>query len=280
MSDPVPLWFETCIQALSDPSNQRVWSVIVSLFGDMAQNPGAQLSGGALGRIIQPMGIRPEAIRVALHRLRKDGWIESARSGRTSVHYLTDFGRARSAEVSPRIYAAHIDIPDEWHLMIADDTGGMAALDALRESTDCHSLTRNVVLMAGSLPDRCDDLLGVRVSGASVPDWVRARLCPPDLSVACSSLLQAARNCAAEDPAAHSPTPDQIATLRTLIVHRWRRVVLRYPDLPSDFYPAGWVGPACRAQVFALLDTLPRPDLYQLEHEVAAQTDARERSVT
>ena len=78
-------WFETSINLLSDPQNQRVWSVIISLFGDMAQRPNEKISGAALTRIITPMGIKPEAIRVALHRLRKDGWIESVRAGRAST---------------------------------------------------------------------------------------------------------------------------------------------------------------------------------------------------
>ena len=90
-------WFETAVADLVDPQDQRVWSIIVSLFGDMAQEPGAQISGGALTQIIEPMGIKPEAIRVALHRLRKDGWIESDRIGRVSRHVLSEFGRTQSA---------------------------------------------------------------------------------------------------------------------------------------------------------------------------------------
>ena len=35
------------------------------------------------------MDIRPEAVRVALHRLRNDGWISSEMCGRTGLHALT-----------------------------------------------------------------------------------------------------------------------------------------------------------------------------------------------
>ncbi len=84
-----PQTFELGIAQLTDLQNLRVWSIIVSLFGDLAQKPGDQISGTTLTQIITPMGIKPEAIRVALHRLRKDGWIESTRSGRASVHFLT-----------------------------------------------------------------------------------------------------------------------------------------------------------------------------------------------
>ncbi|MCA0871100.1 PaaX family transcriptional regulator [Seohaeicola saemankumensis] len=265
MSDAPHTWFDTCVHALSDPANQRVWSVIVSLFGDLAQAPGAQLSGSALSRIIMPMGIKAEAIRVALHRLRKDGWLESARSGRTSVHYLTEFGRDQSARVSPRIYDRTPRAPQDWHLLIADDASGMATLEDLLLSTDYLSLGRTLAMGSGDLPPNCDDLLAFRVNAQTVPDWARTRVCPPDLSDAYRALLLALDTCAAQDPGRHAPSPGQVATLRTLIVHRWRRVVLRHPDLPPEFYPDGWVGPDCRDRVFDLLDALPRPDLALLE---------------
>ena len=104
-----------------------------------------------------------------------------------------------------------------------------------------------------------DELLILEVTARSVPRWVHEKLFPPELRTACRSLHGAVRHVSQGRPASWEPTPCQIATLRTLIVHRWRRVVLRLPDLPDGFYPPDWTGPACRAQVFRLLDQLPRP---------------------
>jgi len=268
MKDAPDSWFDTAAQTLNDPQNQRVWSIIVSLFGDLAQAPGDRLSGSALSRIIIPAGIKPEAIRVALHRLRKDGWIDSARQGRASEHFLTDFGRARSAEVSPRIYPAATPDPQTWHLLIAEEGPGQSALDDLLLTRDYFSLSRTVALGSGPLPEACEDLLVLDVDARAVPDWVRARACPAELSEAATSLLAALTQTEAllpDDPA--RITPLQIATLRMLIVHRWRRVVLRQPDLPAAFFPPDWPGPACRAAVLRLFGRLPRPVLAALEAE-------------
>lgn len=266
MKDTQDSWFGACAQILTDPQNQRVWSIIVSLFGDLAQRPGDRLSGGALSRIIMPMGIRPEAIRVALHRLRKDGWIDSARQGRASEHFLTDYGRARSASVSPRIYTRDANLPQQWHLLIAEDGAGQSALDEMLLAEEYFSIARNVALGAGPAPENCEDLLAFDASARAVPGWVKARACPPELAEACHGLLDALDRATAlvpHDPEAISPL--QIATLRVLIVHRWRRVALRQPDLPAAFFPPDWPGPACRASVFRLLDRLPRPALTALE---------------
>jgi phenylacetic acid degradation operon negative regulatory protein len=79
---------------------------LVSVFGELAQDQGSRISGSLLRHITEQIGIKPEAMRVASHRLSKDGWIDSERHGRTSAYYLTKWGRAQSASASPRIYAA------------------------------------------------------------------------------------------------------------------------------------------------------------------------------
>ena len=48
----------------------------------------------------------------------------------------------------------------------------------------------------------------------------------------------------------------QSAALRVLVVHQWRRLVLRHADLPERFFPDGWKGEACRAHVLQLLGNL------------------------
>ena len=262
-------WFETCIERLADPQHQRVWSVIVSLFGDLARQPGNRLSGAALGRIIGPVGIRPEAIRVAVHRLRKDGWLESQRSGRESQHFLSAFGREQSAAVSPRIYSRTPESGMDWHLIIAEEASGVHILDDLLLTESHVSIGRNVAIGAGPAPTDSGELLVFSTTPVSVPGWFRDKVCPPDLNRACQQLaadLAAVRALLGPE---RDPSPLQVATLRTLIVHRWRRVALRYPDLPTAFFPADWPGEACREQVFALLERLPRPTLSAIEGECA-----------
>ena len=112
----------------------------------MAQASGAQISGGALTRIIEPMGIKPEEFRVALQRLRKDVWIESDRVGRVSRHVLTVSGRAQSAAVTPRKYVRGPTPVDRWHLIIAEDGSGTQMLGDVMLSVDYTPIGRNVAL--------------------------------------------------------------------------------------------------------------------------------------
>jgi phenylacetic acid degradation operon negative regulatory protein len=92
------------VEALATLKNQRVWSLLVTVFGDLAQNDGDVIEGPVLSVLMSDIGIKAEATRVALHRLRNDGWINSVKSGRNSLHSLTASGRQESSAASPRIY--------------------------------------------------------------------------------------------------------------------------------------------------------------------------------
>ena len=72
----------------------RVWSLLVTVFGDLTQDDA--LEGPTLSALMSEIGVKPEATRVALHRLRADGWITSEKTGRTSRHRLSAKGRADS----------------------------------------------------------------------------------------------------------------------------------------------------------------------------------------
>lgn len=252
-------WFETSIAALCDGPPDRVWSVIVSLFGDLAQDPQAQISGSALTRIVEPMGIKPEATRVALHRLRKDGWLISQRVGRISHHALTDFGRAQSGDVTPRIYARDLKIREDWQILIGDPNDP-EPLQELLLSEACIPLGSGVALRA--VDAETGDFLAIPAQDAVIPPWVQNTLCPAELNATYKALHAALQTISQN---VQQADVYQTATLRTLIVHYWRRVLLRHVDVPTRFFPPDWPGLACRALVCDLLDALPRPTIAELE---------------
>jgi len=106
--------FQSIITLFTEDDSPRVWSLLVTMFGDLAQEEGHTLSGGLLGRMTQSVGIKPEATRVALHRLRKEGWLNSERSGRTSAYSLTEWGRAETIAATPIIYAFEEPVKAAW----------------------------------------------------------------------------------------------------------------------------------------------------------------------
>lgn len=240
--------FDALVTDLRGADLPRVWSLLVTVFGDLAQD-GAAIPAAVLGQIVAPIGVRPEAMRVALHRLKKDGWIDTRRSGRTSLYRLSAQGRAQSVAASPRIYAAEAPAHAAW-LVLTDP----AAPQPATEATDLW-LTPNMRLSA--TPPKGAEAFATRLDpDAPLPDWMTARVCDPGVVALSADLM--ARLSRLQDRVPADLTATQAAILRVLIVHGWRRIVLKSPQLPDHVFPAAWQGPACRALVAALLERLPR----------------------
>ena len=83
------------IEDLSSLETIKTWSLIVTLFGDLDGEPQVVLSGKDIGAILGHIGIKPEATRVALHRLKRDGWIDTQRAGREVFYSLSDRGKPK-----------------------------------------------------------------------------------------------------------------------------------------------------------------------------------------
>lgn len=255
--------FDTCIAALIGDGPHRVWSLIVSLFGDMAQDQGAEIAGMQLSRITEPMGVKPQALRVALHRLRKDGWIDSRKLGRRSLYHLTTQGLKESAQATPRIYAPGPAQADSWHILIQQPLPQAELSETAQSLADDGyvPIARNTFLKAGPLPAHTFDCMALHGPDLRLPKWLRQQIGTPELAEGYDALLRNLTLLSRGLERMGTPTPLECATLRTLIVHDWRRMLLRHPDLPPDFFPEEWQGEACRAKVHDLLSRLPRPDL-------------------
>ena len=256
MTRQKPKAFSTLVDHLTFDQPHRVWSVLVTVFGDLAQDPGQKISGRVLRRIASEIGIRPEATRVALHRLRKEGWITSTRRGRSSDYALTDRGRRESRAASPRIYGASGALGPVY-LVITDPA---ATSDDPRGA---HRIAPHIYLDTRATGEPTQ--LRVRLSEASVPGWIGDRVCQRE-TIETEQLLAtrlAALQSGLLDFGALSPS--QVAVLRVLIVHSWRRIVLRVPDLADFVFPKSWPGGDCRARVAVLLQALPRPGEDELE---------------
>ncbi|WP_372886801.1 PaaX family transcriptional regulator C-terminal domain-containing protein [Shimia sp.] len=264
MANNSDTWFHDSIKLLTYNRNQRVWSIIVTIFGDLAGTPGDRISGAALSRITEPMSIKPEAMRVALHRLRNDDWIDSHKEGRSSFYGLTRFGLEQSTAARPRIYAREVDLPSQWQLCALEPGGGPKG----QRARDMRHRGFVAVLPglflgpvgAAALPDS----LVFHGAAQEIPAWVQEKIATPEITQAYGDLERALDRFSVSLLDAPALSPHQVATLRSIIVHIWRRALLSHPDLPQAFFGEGWRGGACRIKVMDVLDRLGRPQAAQL----------------
>lgn len=243
--------FENLLATLTADQTPRVWSLLVTVFGELAQEDGAQISGATLSKLTAHMGIKPEAMRVALHRLRKDGWIESQRSGRTSAYSLTAWGRAQSADATPRIYNVQ-PVPTHAWLALFDPAQPLPQ--------DCDGVWITPALLLTSTKPTAAQVFVAPVL-APLPPWMANKVCAPETVASAlhfQSRLEELQIALSDMPAL---SRYEVSALRILIVDGWRRIVLKSPNLPDHVLPSDWVGPTCRATVSSLLETYQKQDL-------------------
>lgn len=262
MTDTSQNNFENIVQELTGCGNSRTWSILVTIFGDLAQNSEDEISGPLLSSITQLIGIKPQAMRVALHRLRRDGWIVTEKSGRTSKHRLSEFGLDQSVIASPQIYDRNVRAPETWHILIANPEAQVDEKNLVTRGY-CRVLP-NVFIGGGAGPQQTSDFLIVDGKLSSIPEWLQTSIADTATVDDHSRLNRSLGivESALED--GYAPTIIETAVIRTLIVHDWRRIVLRQPDLSLELVPQS---PAaqCRSNVWKLLERLERPSLEALE---------------
>ena len=234
----------------------RVWSLMISLFGDLAQGEADVIEGPALSAIMDMMAVRPAASRVALHRLRNDGWIRSQKKGRISLHSLTDLGRQESEKASPRIYADPDNAPDAWQMVLLEESNAVTH-EKLIKAGYVQLLPR---LYCGAKSAE-QPPNGLALSSNSAPGWLRQQLAPQHLAVDYTALERCLSGLADTLPDATDLSPVQNAALRCLVVHNWRRIVLKHPPLPRQLISDDWSGLRCQRMVNLLLTDYPRPPL-------------------
>ncbi|WP_158965260.1 PaaX family transcriptional regulator C-terminal domain-containing protein [Chachezhania sediminis] len=204
------------VTALHSEGRLRVWSLVITVFGDLVQHRGGEITTGQLGEILGRVGVEPGALRTALSRLARDGWVTSERDGRTSRYRLTPDGVREFAPATSRIYAPpRTDPVKRWVLSAYLNGNGSPDLRLDPEGFQGEAADLRVV---GTL--------------AALSPAYRATLLTAERRAALEGL-------AADLPvlAAVPPNPLEAAAARMLLIHRWRRIVLRWPDMAPELMP-------------------------------------------
>ena len=219
------------ITALHDEGRLRVWSLVITVFGDSVQLRGGRIANLRLQKLLGRVGIEPGTIRTALSRLSRDGWVSSERTGRNSFYSLTESGRAEFVDASSRIYAPPRTVPvTEWTLAVGDGQPGLP-------------VAPGVVLRPADQPGPAGDCAVTGTLSILSPHLRNQLLSDAHLTALEALFADIDALCDA------SLSPLEAAAARTLLIHRWRRIVLRHPEPPVELLPEKFKGRDPRAEV-------------------------------
>lgn len=206
------------IETLNADGRPRIWSLVITVFGDCVAPRGGRIATARLSRLLARVGVETGAVRTALSRLSQDGWVEGRRSGRTSSYALTPRGLQEFAPATQRIYAPPRERSVGTWVFDSPAVGGLK------------------VAGGGLRPAPVSDApQGMRITGALAPESAAA--VAEGLDPAHRLALQRmAVDLVAQEMV--GDTPLDHAAARLLLVHRWRRLILRWPEVPTDLIPA------------------------------------------
>jgi phenylacetic acid degradation operon negative regulatory protein len=243
----------------------RAQSLIVTVWGDALAPHGGEAWLATLFALVAPLGINERLVRTSVFRLAQDGWLAAESVGRRSRYRLTAVGAHRFTQAYRRVYTPPFHPWDgSWDVLVVPaDALPAARRRALRDDLAWNGYAAFAPGVYARPADATVDLDAdvdgaeriVRFSGRDLPG-ATARTLASRVdeawalgSVAAEYLAFLARfsNVVAAFHATPPPAPEQAFLVRTLLVHEYRRVRLRDPQLPPALLPADWPGGAAYA---------------------------------
>ena len=236
-------------QLKREPS--RTGSIVITLFGDAIVPRGGSVWLGTLLAFFDTIDIDSGVVRTAMSRLAADGWLERNKVGRNSFYRLVRKGRQTFDTATRHIYDKQIS---DWTgrfelLLIGSSEDRDAARDALKNAGFGSPLPGVWVAPSGvPVPEEAARAIRLEVSAEDDSgrrllreSWPLDRTA--DAYLKFMKTFEPLRGWIER----REPLSDAEAfTARVLLIHHYRRVVLRDPLLPTALLPRDWPGRAAR----------------------------------
>lgn len=277
------------IDLLHSEGRPRVWSIVVTILGDVIEPMGGKILMSDLIAICDEIGIERQAVRTAVSRLAKENWLQGEKKGRTASYEFTKDARKQSLQAASKIYAPPASCyPSDWQTALIPGIGygRVRVLEALKE-VPVFVINQQVLIWQKSqpLPDEAERFLWpIKMTpcedeGEETPDWVHETLHPNlpfdqiDALIRIADGLLEALDALYEGPKA---AIRERYVIRILLIHFWRRLVLKVPAISPPLPETVWRLPILHERLAKLYPKLVENtaalDGYQLDR---SQLDAR-----
>ncbi len=265
----------------------RAKSLIITLFGDVISQHGGEIWLGSIARSVEALGINDRLVRTSIFRLAKEGWIEVEREGRKSFYGFTRSGSKEYQRAAQRIYSAGGNSwRGGWQILIPTHLPGHLR-DDFRRSLNWlgfRAISNGTFARPGGDEESIGDLLdefdvnsGVIVMEAkttsltSSKEWrnvVSEYWQLETLEADYRQLIGLFRPLKKTLDNGVLPTPLEAFQARILLIHEYRRILLRDTPLPDDLLPNRWQGTVARQLVQGLYRDLAAPSTNYIQTEL------------
>lgn len=247
-------------------------SLISSIFGDSVLHRGGNISLASLIQLLELFGFNDRAVRTSVFRLVKNDWLCSDKIGRTSFYRITDSSRSTYLQAEQRIYNDQMKEWDHyWDLILMSslDTENKALLKKELEWLGFANISTNLMAYPGCnrielqrlLVDlnmseqvvvfKAETLQLFNNSVDTIGRMLRTNWPIDELRQRYLQFLDIFREIGVLLMQENEQLePVQAFQIRTLLIHYYRRILLKDPALPLELLPTDW--PAISARTLSM----------------------------
>ena len=242
----------------------RAGSLIITIYGDALMPRGGEVWLGSLINVLEPFGLNPRLTRTAVFRLTQDDWLQAKPIGRRSYYQVTESGRTSFTQAFKRIYAsASPDWHGEWTVamlsMLENDerrllrqklsllgfgqVGPQTMMHPSAHVADVEKILRN-----NDLQDKVMLIHGLNNGDKVTPamlDQIKSCWDLKSLGQDYQLFLDMFRPLL-QELGELSISDEHAFQARTLLIHEYRRIMLKDPFLPDELLCTNWNGRAAR----------------------------------
>ena len=259
--DPI----QDLVERLNSTKKLRVWSVIITFFGDAIVPRGGSVSAKTVQSLLSEMNIEPGAVRTAFSRLTSDGWVVREKLGRSSFFRLSATGLAPFEAATDRIYAALPTLEahdDGWKLVFHADTYPQPTIQRNGSSESSGGDGGG-----GGNADGDSFIFEGRIK--QMPDWIKAQHCQTEHKQSFENLMDNFAPLQGIDLA-----PRSALAARCLLIHEWRRILFQFESVAPEFWTDDWPQAQCHQFVSDLYRLWLQPSETWMDEEATGLAGA------
>jgi phenylacetic acid degradation operon negative regulatory protein len=231
-------------------------SALFDLYGDHLLGRGGSVPVAALIRLLEPLGVRPPAVRTAISRMVSQGWLVPVDIGAAPLpgYALTERARVRLARAGTRIYRTDGEWDGLWHVRVLAPIADRRRRERVRNqlrflgtapiSDSTWVSPRASIEVDQLLLDEALDAVSLTTSDIGPVPVLLAAFDVGVLAAEYAAWLAAATDLVATLGGRTRAGSDDVAAfvVRTELVHSWRKFLFTDPGLPGPLLPRDWPG--------------------------------------
>lgn len=252
---------ESLVKEFKKKRPLRAGSLIITVYGDAIAPRGGTVWLGSLMKLLEPMGISQRLIRTSVYRLVQETWLQTERIGRCSYYSLTGPGLRRFQQAFQHVYSiGNEEWSGSWCLVFLSQLNPEMK-QKVREELKWLSFgsmapgvmehpryTRHELIPMLQEWGALDDTIVMQTqpleqkSPRALRLQVRESWNLDELAYRYRHFLEQFRPLWRELQSNDNLTPQECLLARILLIHEYRKILLRDPQLPDELLPGDWEG--------------------------------------